>query len=345
MKRIVLTTLLAGHLLSSTMGDRGMMNVWVPEQTKSLSSPNLQTGYAYSLESLLEIPNQANQAQANNYMFENNQSQDYAALKSNNAGTYKKDIVDKTSHFKIRLSRTGDRISADSLSVLTNEQLWRRMSWQDWNQLPEGIRQQALDNVFEKYAVAMNPESWDAMNATHWDRMPDVLRVAAILKMAEYSAQKFQLGDYLGRNEDPKRELGAVMMKESSLYHRAINKQRGNEDIGVGQQSRWTRKTLAKTEQFKDLKDADFYNPWVSAKATGYWLANARKEGRNDKMLSRKIYNAGLLNSTKGMPEVEAYAKSVQSILERQFNPNKKYAGTWGYILNKAWSDGSGKNL
>ena len=165
--------------------------------------------------------------------------------------------------------------------VRGNLTLWRRRHLAEWNQVPEVLRQQGLDNMLARYRpISMSPDHWDAMTADDWDDVPQPMRTLASRQMTAYWAGYYDVGRAYGL---PPRlvsnTLSAIVMSESWFDHRAVGINRdGSRDVGLGGASEYARRRL---RDLYDLGAVDvrleeemYDNPWRSTRFVALWMSS-----------------------------------------------------------------------
>jgi len=124
--------------------------------------------------------------------------------------------------------------------VRTDWTLWRRMHLADWNAVPPVLRQEAIDNMLDKYRpILMSPSKWDAMGPSDWDLVPQPVRTVAYRQMVAYWSGYYDVGIKYGI---PSRRiadnLAAIVMSESWFDHRAVfTNDDGTKDIGLADEA------------------------------------------------------------------------------------------------------------
>ncbi len=173
---------------------------------------------------------------------------------------------------------------------------WRNAYIEDWDTVPEDVREKGLDRMLNKYGqLIWNSSLWPEMAPSDWDHVPQPIRSMAFMKMLDYWS-----GQCTACDEDDAETLKAIVMGESWFEHRAVNEKRGNRDIGLSQASDYARRMINKMHK-REMSDEDYLNPFKATEAAVLWFDRMLQESEGDRSRAVRAYYTGIRRARRGL--------------------------------------------
>jgi hypothetical protein len=221
-------------------------------------------------------------------------------------------------------------------SLLTDHVLWRSMHFDDWDRVPEEIRERALAAMARAYAeVLKGPSVWTDMTAAEWDAVPQPIRAMSYLRMIWYWARREEVGveyDLVPARLAP--TIAGIVMAESWFEHRAVNENAfGNRDLGLAQCSDHCRETIGEMAAAGAIdfepSENDYFNPWIATRVAVVWFERELRNAEGDVDLAIRAYHRGIDNALdeKG----DAYLTAVHRRRDR-YILNRGTSPSWRFL-------------
>jgi hypothetical protein len=239
----------------------------------------------------------------------------------------------------VRVGWTHVPFVATADSVRSDETLWRRMDFSDWDRVPAPLREEALHALLARYDhLFASPHVWDGMTAHDWDRVPQPVRALAYRHMAEYWSGFYKLGAAYGIPPGlAANTLSAVLMSESWFEHRAVAvASDGTEDRGVAQASAFARRRMEELHRAGRVEVAfaehDYFDPWHGARFAALWLGLMLDEMKGDLEAAVRAYHRGAAAAFDSTGD--GYLERVLR-RRRQFIENRNSPPAWNYLWER----------
>jgi hypothetical protein len=220
--------------------------------------------------------------------------------------------------------------------VVSDPTLWRHMYIGDWDRLPASLSTAGLRAMVRHYAhVIGDPCRWGEMTPSDWDGIPQPIRGIAFMQMIAAWSDHDRLRERSSSGRDLTRVVQAIAMTESWFEHRAVHTNPGGDvDLGLGQLSRYARRTLARLARsgagnLAVVSDADYFNPMVSARRLVFWFGLMLEEAGGDVDLAIRAYNQGIGRARAGAGD--DYLHDVTRVL-KQYISTSSASPSWRYV-------------
>ena len=196
---------------------------------------------------------------------------------------------------------TKERVVVSVDRLRTDRTLWREMHFDDWDQVPVDLREQALQAMVRAYApIFLGSPVWRAMGPEDWDAVPQPIRAMAYLRMIWFWTLAEDVGSEFGL--EPRalaHTVAAIVMAESWFEHRAVNENEwGNRDLGLAQCSDHCRAGIVEMALHGEITfmphEAEYFDPWTAARVATIWFERELLRAGGDVDLAIRAYHRGM---------------------------------------------------
>jgi len=191
-------------------------------------------------------------------------------------------------------------------AVRSDHTLWQKMNVDDWDALPDGLREEGLQAMFARHAHVLEPRAWRTMRPEAWDEVPQPMRGLAFMRMIGWWVDYYDAGGAHGIDRaEVAAKARAILVAESYFEHRAVNTNRdGTMDIGLAQASIYAREVVRRWHRLglADFgpTDAELFDPLYGTRMLVFWFTLMLDEAEGDVALAVRAYNVGIAEARAG---------------------------------------------
>ena len=187
----------------------------------------------------------------------------------------------------------------------------RRMHLADWNTVPDGLRQQALDNMLARYRrIVLNPSAWDQMQSTDWDLVPQPIRPVAYREMVAYwtgfyhVGAKYKFATATGCRDARRHCDVRVVVRPPRVVCQPGRHSRHRACRRFGLRAESPSAVVHTGTVDVALDDEAYFNPWMATRFVAIWMSLMLDEAGGNLELAVRAYHRGIvtLETASGRP-------------------------------------------